>query len=298
MYNYHAEAHALGGRLPDPLGAIESQAAISLPISGGLTNARVGQFNFKNILSFDSAETIVEGIYDSKRKAHITRARSVIHGFKFMDMIEADRIECGLESIHPNGSKGEPSIVPKECHFENLVIAGNRGNPTIQYDALKKYQTHKELTAAFNRQPEKMRKAMLYSQVKPDAPGVFGRIGKGHGRQRKLSEVAVCSIVQDLGFTQDAQGITVYGPVVLVPGFGIIHVGECTLEQGVRRLHMLRVSLDKSVGAKLPGASWSQGSKTAKTAMTMADVYPSDGGDLTVSGATSNGTPVPHPPGG
>ena len=107
---YSAYGHALSGRISRPLDhIIEVQAGMSLPSIGGIGNARVEDFRFRDYVSFKTAYTHVAGsIGDGE--VHTTLVTSTIENLNVLDVVTADRVVTRLASRSKNRDPEEPQI--------------------------------------------------------------------------------------------------------------------------------------------------------------------------------------------
>jgi hypothetical protein len=306
MYLYHAEALGLGGQITRPFKRVlESQAATSLPMSGGYGRSRIENFDFEQIVSFDAAYTEVIGSYDDVQGAYTTQVATTVENLNIMNMVTADKVVGRIASTHILAENPEEaSITPVGCFFENLRIAGNPAYPVFDFDTFSELSTFGKFKKAFEGERNaSLRQSMLWSQLKPGCPPPLNNMHSWFQSQKStMPSLAVTSLVKDLGFKQQA-GIEVYGPVVVVPNFGIIYVCEFILVHHQRRLNMLRVSLGANNPSTIQGQTWS--AHTAKTAP-LSGVPPVSGGsptttvgaidgEMTVGAGSANGTTYPPP---
>src|SRR5580658_4961771 len=123
---YHAHAYALGGQFNRPFKQpLSVQAATSLPVSGGYGSARVENFRFEHLVSFDAAYCQVTGSQNERDGSHTTLATSTIEKLNILDMVTADRVVGRMSIEHPP-DHGESSFVLFGSRFDNLMIAGCR----------------------------------------------------------------------------------------------------------------------------------------------------------------------------
>jgi hypothetical protein len=305
MYLYHAEALGLGGQITRPFNTVlESQAATSLPMSGGYGRARSEKFNFQQIISFDAAYTEVIGSYDHGQGAYTTQVSATVENLNIMGVVTADKVVGRISSTHIlTRNTDEASITPVGCFFENLRIAGNRAEPVFDFDTFTQFSTFSEFKSAFGGpQQAALRERMLWNQLKPGCPPPLNNLHSWYQSQKSMPSIAACSLVKDLGFKQKA-GIETYGPIVVVPNFGIVYVCEFLIVHRQRRLNMLRVSMGANNPSTTQGATWS--AQSAKTAP-LSGVPPVSGGspattvaaldgELTVGAGTANGSTYPPP---
>src|SRR4051812_29379456 len=122
MYLYHASALALAGEIRRPFQKlIASQAAVSLPMIGGVSNAEAKGFDLKGIVSFRRAYAETSGSFDASRRLHSSSVRVVVEGLNVLDVVRVDRLVARLSGQFIDG-ESEPRIVPTGTYFENLSI--------------------------------------------------------------------------------------------------------------------------------------------------------------------------------
>ena len=112
MYLYHADALALGGTVVRPVpDIIESQVACSLPTAGGTASSRSGRFEYKGLISFESAQSSLTGNVETRNGVpfNVTRVSVVIEGLNILHMVMADRIVARLAAEHGPKEPNRPS---------------------------------------------------------------------------------------------------------------------------------------------------------------------------------------------
>lgn len=303
MYFYHAEALGLGGQISSPLNTVlESQAATSLPMSGGRGKARVEQYSLPQIVSCGAAYTEVTGSYNAASSTYTTQVDTTVEKLDIMGVVTADRVAASIVSTHViTNNRDEASIVPVACSFDNLRIAGQLANPQVDCDCFGQYGTFNDFQKAYQG-PQKaaLRKRIMWDQLHAGCPAPLDEMYKWHQSHQDLPNIAICSLVKDLGL-KSTSGTTVYGPIVVVPNFGIIYVCEFVLIHRQRRLNMLRVTLGSGSPGKFQGEKWT--SQTASTAP-ITSVPPVSGGstspslgsvdgELSIASLSSNGSLFP-----
>ncbi len=238
-FQYHAFGSGVMGHFTLPFDEIVPvQASAALPASGGFSTVRVDNFNFRNILSFRSATTMVSGSLkqqpDRQNDTFDATATVVIEGFNLLNMFTADRMVARIASSHPrNGT--EPRITPIGSHFENLKIAGVELDVDLAVDVFSgNMATNSAFRAACR--DEKQR-----SQINPfllaGTPANIVPCTLVRGLKRRgATEPAP----KDLGLGADVE----YSRnSVKVRGFGTIRLAELTITQCARHLTMLRFEL-------------------------------------------------------
>ena len=143
---FHAEAHALTGRLKLPfVQDIKKQAFVKL--EGQLADLpddvraqrnyfsqHAKNFRLEGIISYSSAHTQVAGHASDKQEgASVTLATSVVEDLNVLNVVTADRVVAQISSTHIPGEPA-PHITFLGTHFENLRIARHRAEPYLRLD--------------------------------------------------------------------------------------------------------------------------------------------------------------------
>lgn len=121
---YHAQGIGLGGFLSSPADeALETQAAVSLPITGGYGRAASRDYSFHGFVSLREAHSYVSG-KKSRTGIHETLVTSVVEGLNILDVVTADRIVARLVSSSSGAIGEQPKIGTIGSYFVNLRIKG------------------------------------------------------------------------------------------------------------------------------------------------------------------------------
>jgi len=143
---FHAEAHALNGRLRLPFAQeIKKQAFVKL--EGQLADLpedvraqrnyfsqHAKNFRLEGIISYASAHTQVAGHASDKREgASVTLATSVVEDLSVLNVVTADRVVAQIATTHIPGEPS-PHVTFLGTHFENLRIARHRAEPYLKLD--------------------------------------------------------------------------------------------------------------------------------------------------------------------
>jgi hypothetical protein len=203
---YHAQGMALGGFLTAPVDEfIETQAAVSLPITGGYGRADSKDYRFRDFVSLREAHTYVTGkkktplipTQDESAATYETLVTCVVEGLNILDVVTADRIVARLVSKGSGDVHKSPEISTIGSHFVNLRIKGHEVKVDFPSEDTKTLDTN---TRTF--------------------------VSK--------------SILQNTphGFQRDGDVDSLY-----IPHFGSIYLGELIVSPESRRLTMLRVEL-------------------------------------------------------
>lgn len=225
---YSAYGHALSGRITRPLDhIIEVQAGMSLPSIGGIGNARVESFRFRDFVSFKTAYTHVAGSM-SNSETHTSLVTSTIEGLNVLDIVTADRVVTRLASRSKNHDK-EPQITLFGSKIDNLKIAGCPIHIDFADELFLELTTFEAIRKEFDSNAK-------FRKIAAD-PFLTGKPKKSidaHG-------VVVCSLVKDIEF--NCPGVKRIGHALEVPEFGRVYIGEVFAQHRKRTVTMLRLEL-------------------------------------------------------
>lgn len=234
--------HAIGfsGRIEAPYQElIESQAVSVLPSAGGYSSGSIKGFKSRELLSVASAHTQTSGLF-SADSAFETLVTGVIEGMRIADTVKADIIVGRITSKHPGEPPAtgpdEPSITAAGSHFGKLIVAGHELTPVID--------------------PHFGIESCCYSQIcadmktNDDLRACFG-ISAESAQAPPANGFLIGSIVREI--QGGGPGVKIDGNVVIIPGFGKLHLGEFVISQYSRRLVMLRVELGSPATGTVSG---------------------------------------------
>lgn len=143
---FHAEAHALSGKLKLPFAQeIKKQAFVKL--EGQLADLpddvraqrnyfsqHAKNYRLEGIISYASAHTQVSGHASDKHEgASVTLATSVVEDLNVLNVVTADRVVAQISTTHIPGQPC-PHVTFLGTHFENLRIARHRAEPYLKLD--------------------------------------------------------------------------------------------------------------------------------------------------------------------
>jgi hypothetical protein len=246
-YLHQASAIAAWGQITRPFcDLIPTQAALTLPVTGGYGSTRVEGFRYKEILSFASAYSEVAGSKHSPDGPFDTLALTAIEKLNILDVVTCDRVVARISSMS-NGD--EPEITTVGSRFERLRI-GNQFFEELDFGVgvLCECATWTQLRRAL--QDGKKRETLTQSALSapngdpiplPDPekmPYVLGfSLAPGAGKPSSVKQVPW---------------------KIEVPQVGTVHLGEVFVSQYSRRLVMIRVELGcplgGSAGSGAPGS--------------------------------------------
>jgi hypothetical protein len=261
MYLYHADALALGGKVVRPVqDIIESQVACSLPTIGGNAIARSGRFDYKGLLSYESAQSSLTGGIENRdgKDFHVTGISIVIEKLNILNMVTADRIVARLAAEHgPAGPAmpKEPDIITTGCHFDGLRIAGHAAEVVTNHGLFSDLPTYAHWQKAWigaATEKERVLNSMVGSQMKSargvEAPHLqeVRQAFSAHSTAADLPQTVLSSFVRNVDGINGTE-IDNWGSIIVVPQFGTIYLGEVIVSAGRRRLNMVRLVLGSPV---------------------------------------------------
>jgi hypothetical protein len=226
-----------------------------LPPTGGHRSAHVRDFNFKGIISFKSARVDVTGNeYEDKdnknARTYATRIYTTIEDLNILDMVTADRVVTRLASEHKADSEPQPAFIPTGSSFDNLKIAGYPIHVEFGHDIFSHHRTYndftKDLKDSKNPACKDCYECILGSRIPDDAPVHLHPL---RDRYRDLQKnpandggMVLCSIVKNLQHPNTSD-LKVHGPIIVVPHFGTVYLGQYLLQPHGRLLSMIRVAM-------------------------------------------------------
>lgn len=282
MYFYHAHAVALGGVVerPSPQ-TIDAQAACALSISGGTSSASVNKFD-NGLISFDSAQSTVTGSAERKNghDVYYTGSSVVINNLSVAGVFKADQIVARMTCEHiipiatgfasPPNDPSEPTILTTGSHFDNLRIAGYPVKVDMAHEIFNQFPTFQHCCDAWDGTGGSAGKAddktalhdcllgsSLPDPLPADSPEHLQTISEGFRIQStamNLRPTVLCSFVKQVTGINSGE-IKNWGPIIKIPQFGTIYLGEVILRHGQRHLNMFRLQLGSPQAGGFVGGS-------------------------------------------
>jgi hypothetical protein len=274
---FHGNAAAIGGRIvrrntntPIDL-VLESTCESSLMPVGGRSHSAVRGKNYEGLVSFSSASTFAEGLFDNHRRAvqasygrlpedslvATTRVGAEIHDVVVGTgpTLKVKLLRATLHSQSPLGS-GQPSIKPvdarKQTAIEGVFIDGHELLVELNLPVFKQCDTQaKLLTAVDNPKFVKLHGHCLFmrSGVAKRTPPPAGRLVTSHQQIHG-------TIVKKIKWRgRPFPGASIDHNSVKIPRFGRIYFGEILIADRARRLTMMRVKLGSPIGGDVAFAS-------------------------------------------
>jgi hypothetical protein len=264
---FRGNAAAFGGRFvrPDDV-TLDTPAASSLPTVGGRSASAIDgeaarRFNerFKDHLSFEAASTLAEGSFDDRAQAiELTHGRVREEALAISTRVRAEiktltvghekrlrvgRMVAELRSRNPRDA-GEPPIAVGDVAIDDLTIDGFRLKIVINSAVFNELDTQAKLlrSAAKADFAKKFGNQVFYRQ-RP-ATRTAPRRGHVHG-----------TLVTKVDWDGDANPrATIIGNhVIVVKDFGKIFLGEILVNDGARRVTLLRLELGSNGGGMAGG---------------------------------------------
>ncbi len=240
-YRHDASAAAFGGFLTRPFNQpITTQASSVLSPVGGYASARVENYRFREIVSFDAGYTQVIGTQHENRQGQTvyeTLASTVVEGLNILDMITADRVVARLTSEYVEGESGdEPPYFPIGSYFVNLRVAGTRIGDERGVLEPRPYLLDTK-TGEKNAGKKAIVEMLGRRNCRPFCDAAGHEISSLPPKARlPLFDL---STLQIPGVEKQAE----HGCTIEIPTFGTVILGEFLVEAGRRTLNMIVVEL-------------------------------------------------------
>ena len=266
-FRFQGQAIGVAARFHTPFQeVVDAQASVALAPIGGYGSARVTNFRYRDLLSFDSAESVVTGSLvedEGKPPVNTTLISSTVDGFNLMGMVTIDRMVVHVVSTHGNQPDGQPSVRLLGTRFENLKIAGISVGVDLALDLFDRCDTHTKFLNAYRNEKDtrgfvanvacKDRLKNVPVEVQrwlPQAPQNDAELPATQG-------TTSLSLVRQL--EPASAGLMHYGHIVYIEGFGVIRLGEVHITPYTRSVTMLHFNLGCPVGGDGSGGSGEDG---------------------------------------
>ena len=253
VHYYNASAMALGGRITRPFDAvIETQAATVLPITGGFGTAHAEDFQFREIISFKRAHSVVTGSQSERDGAFATLASVTIEDLNILDVVTAKRITAHIATNHPvlpieKGQEPRPSPPPQIVAaggFEGLHVNGYELD--VEFDTTLScdcdtYAAYRERCGV-----EEQKGLIVRSLVKSifkKSPGATVALRTRAAAAEVPENLPCAELNPALPSAQNR-----FGCWLELPQVGRLHLLQFLCSPYARRLVMLRVELGCPVG--------------------------------------------------
>ena len=273
MYFYHGYALGVASAIPDKdfKGFSEfTDASCALSLRGGEAKASESRPkpatpppNSPPGIWFDSAKSTITGAEVARNGFYtwVTEASVIIQKLNILDRFTADKIEAHLFSEYRAGDY-EPSTVITGSKFDNVRIDGNLLQIDTADDLSEGYSTYSGMQIAFQNQFSQPSVLALLegrgldanTANTPDLRAAWEAFGEQEALGKRttlptLKSAVICSFVTKIS----GGGYKTWGPIVAVPNFGNIYLGELIVWPWMRCLNMFRIEL--ASGGSICGGS-------------------------------------------
>jgi len=257
---FRGNASVIGGRIVRPKDQIiDSSTASSLTVAGGRSRSQAKATRFGDWVSFGSASTSAEGLFDDvKQQIEVSFGRVAEGTLTTSTNVDADvtslsvgdkpkltikHVHAQLMSKSPAAS-GEPAIgVGNDTVIDGAAVDSFGLIVTLAIPLFQRYDTQSKLLTAAD-DPQFVKRSGGHLLMKP------GR-GKGAPAATTLQTypTVYATIVKSIKWAGDPYpGATIEQHVVTVPDFGKIFFGELLITGQSRRLTMVRLELGSPIG--------------------------------------------------
>lgn len=274
MYFYHAHAIALGGRLGASLDPITvPNGSCALAVTGGGSSANVSAFNTRAFstpatstgavstpafscpgISFQSASLQVSGGEKSASglSVHVTQSSAVIKQLNICNVITADKVTATVTSEYRDSDYDPTTVV--EGSIDGLKINGNPVTLDTCNDFCHHYPTFSRMQADFSNGFTCKRvlgcmvgRGMEATDATTEDLKAAYQAYQEQQANSSLKPLVVCSIVDKISTT--CGGTQQWGPIITVPKFGTLYLGEVLVWRWMRCLTMFRVHFADGSGS-------------------------------------------------
>ncbi len=227
---------------------------MTLPHTGGHGTAQSSNFRYRDILSFDHAQTEITGSrteIPGGKPIHKSLVRARVEGLDIMGMVTADRVEARLVAYTDDDPDDEPCFKFTGSYFQNLRIAGVPVKVHLAVDVFDRLHKHRHLVESYKNKKEfhgLYHELTLKDKLKEAPERVrnwFQQPPKNGGDLPHVRGVTALTLVRRL--EPETPIFACWGHVVYIEGFGTIHLAEATVSKYERHVTMIRVDLGSPV---------------------------------------------------
>jgi len=233
VHTYHAEAHALSGKIILPLEQeITPHALTSVPEKGGYRAQQAQQYRLETVISYGRAHTQVSGHEETKKatRGWNTLATAVVEDVNILNIVTADRVVAQIHTAHPE--KGYvPRISFLGTHFYNLRIAGHPVELDLDLEIIGEkpendlpYTKDAGFVDRISRQHARLRE---HPNVFEEILGRYNRVPESFGSLEEGRETVECSLVRQAKGSYPGKTC---GHVIHLRDFGKIYLAMVKIE--------------------------------------------------------------------
>jgi hypothetical protein len=256
-YVFSGNASGLAFRIRRPVDVVlPVQAASSLPVTGGVSESKVGPGSLAkpgsnvDYIRFQSATTKAEGDYVDQRQAvdmthqkvafdsvpTYTNVSAEVTGLVVLGRLEIDRAVMAMQgqsAEHPS----EPSIRCDGVDLEGVRVDGYPLKITLAEEFFCYNDTLSKLSAACGAGHD----PQLFFQANRAA-------GYGFGNPYGMVK---CTLVSEMAWEDKPHpAATIDGNALTIPDFGVVYFGESYITACSRRITMVRFQLGSPDGGE------------------------------------------------
>jgi len=252
-YIFNASAFALGGRLTEPyLSDFTVQAPTTLPTVGGLARAEVSRTCWQELISFDSARSMVRGGGPPPYE-RVTTASAELTNLEVEGRFRVKFLRMTIRSFHDQDPHF-PYVVPDETELSGITIDGCKLNVEFDPCPFQDNPTKSHIVEAW-RKPEwrKEHGSQILRRDDDDDDRPDAASGKHPHDEGEVQETGSGLILATLAKSismgcpdtcrRHGGQVVVKGNVVIVPNFGRIYFGEIIIADTYRRFNAFRLKL-------------------------------------------------------
>jgi hypothetical protein len=235
-HTYHAEAHALSGKILLPLEQeITPHALTAVPEDGGYRAQQAQQYRLETVISYGRAHTQVSGHKEIKPgRGWNTLTTAVVEDVNILNVVTADRVVAQIATEHP--LKGYvPRISFLGTHFYNLRIAGYPVELEMDLEIIggkpesdAAYTRDAEFVDRIGRQHARLREhPNVHAEIVERYNLVPGQAPEKVVDSEEGQETVECSLVRQAKGSYPGK---TFGHVIRVPDFGTIYLAMVKIE--------------------------------------------------------------------
>lgn len=243
---------------------VSAVASACLPATGGIAQGLGNGQSFRGMISYEAASTNVFGDFADRTAAvAFTRGNHGNNQLPTVTVAEGQitnlQISIGGRMVRVgemtarmdvySDRQGAPQFHSLSSSFQSVSVDGVALHVANNCDVFSKYDTKKRLLSAYKDDAafRKEHAAQFFS------PGICRRTWFGRSRVvlPEIGGIVYGTIVTGLSWRGDApKGAVIDGNRVTIEGFGSIYLGEILIEEGFRRLTLLRFQLGSPDGGE------------------------------------------------
>ncbi len=274
MYFYHGYTLGVASTIP---GQEFTEADCALSVRGGSTfsDSKFSKYGIEF-----AAHSEISGASADRNGLHVwaTTASVDITNLNILGRVKAASIRARLYSEFRAGDYA-PSTVIAGSGFEKLEIDGKLMDITTSNELSEHYSNYDSMEADFVNSftKERVLSYMVGSDVPrdptaaKDLQAAWAAFEEQKG-SASLKENVICSFVTKVS----GGGLKTWGPIIVVPGFGNIYLGEVIVWRWMRCLNVFRIELDAK-DPELKGGSICAGSAGANGTDWPPGAHPGNG---------------------